>query len=99
MTDEDKNSSSSSECEIGPVKKVTSEVFFVGFDLAVPRRNQTNVSLPLSHKDRRILIVDDEPYNLMALKVVIDAADKRVKDMIDEVTNGLEAFEAVKKAN
>lgn len=35
----------------------------------------------------------------MALKVVIDAADKRVKDMIDEVTNGLEAFEAVKKAN
>lgn len=99
MTDEDKNSSSSSECEIGPVKKVTSEVFFAGFDLAVPRRNQTNVSLPLSHKDRRILIVDDEPYNLMALKVVIDAADKRVKDMIDEVTNGLEAFEAVKKAN
>jgi PleD family two-component response regulator len=99
VTDEDKNSSSSSECEIGPVKKVTSEVFFAGFDLAVPRRNQTNVSLPLSHKDRRILIVDDEPYNLMALKVVIDAADKRVKDMIDEVTNGLEAFEAVKKAN
>ena len=33
--------------------------------------------------------MDDEPYNLMALKVVIDAADKRVKDMIDEVTNGV----------
>jgi YesN/AraC family two-component response regulator len=57
------------------------------------------MSLNLKTKDRRILIVDDEPYNLMALKVVIDAADKRVKDMIDEVTNGLEAFEAVKKAN
>jgi CheY-like chemotaxis protein len=43
--------------------------------------------------------VDDEPYNLLALKVVIDAADIRVKDMIDEVTNGLEAYEAVKKAH
>ena len=99
MTDEDENSSSSSECDLGPIKKVTSEILFPAFDIAVPRRIQTNVSLPLSHKDRRILIVDDEPYNLMALKVVIDAADKRVKDMIDEVTNGLEAFEAVKKAN
>ena len=65
----------------------------------MPKRNQTNISLNISYKDRRILIVDDEPYNLMALKVVIDAADTRVKDMIDEATNGLEAYEAVKKAD
>ena len=49
--------------------------------------------------ERRILIVDDEPYNLMALKVIIDAADPRVRAIINEVTNGLEALEAVKKAN
>lgn len=99
MSDEDEHSSSSSECHLGSIKKVTSEIIFSGLEVAMPRRMQTNVSFTLSQKDRRILIVDDEPYNLMALKVVIDAADKRVKDMIDEVTNGLEAFEAVKKAN
>ena len=60
----------------------------------------TNINIgSVRTMERRILIVDDEPYNLMALKVVIDAADTRVKDMIDEVTNGLEAYEAVKKAN
>ena len=42
--------------------------------------------------------MDDEPYNLLALKIVIDSADNRVKDIIDEATNGLEAFKAVKTA-
>jgi YesN/AraC family two-component response regulator len=43
------------------------------------------------------LIVDDEPYNLLGLKIVIDAADPQgmVSTLIDEVTNGLEAYKAV----
>ena len=48
---------------------------------------------------RRILIVDDEPYNLMGLKIVLDAADVRINAHVDEVTNGLEAYKAVKKAH
>ena len=90
--------SDNSEIEV-PCKKHTSEFILSDFALTMPKRNQTNIILNISYKDRRILIVDDEPYNLMALKVVIDAADTRVKDMIDEATNGLEAYEAVKKAD
>jgi CheY-like chemotaxis protein len=49
---------------------------------------------------KRILIVDDEPYNLLGLKIVINAADPLgiVSSIIDEVTNGLEAYKAIKKA-
>ena len=47
--------------------------------------------------EKRILLVDDEPYNLIALKIVLEAADERklIGNIIDQVTNGLEAYKAV----
>jgi YesN/AraC family two-component response regulator len=44
--------------------------------------------------------VDDEPYNLMGLKIIIGAADssKLLHLIIDQATNGMEAYEAVKLA-
>ena len=52
-------------------------------------------------KKRRILLVDDEPYNLMGLKVIIGALDTGnvLSMIIDQATNGLEAYKAVKKAH
>ena len=52
-------------------------------------------------KRRRILLVDDEPYNLMGLKVIIEALDtgNSLSMIIDQATNGLEAYKAVKKAH
>lgn len=48
---------------------------------------------------KRILIVDDEPYNLVGLKIVIEAANKKtLKGLIDEAKNGEEAVKMVKKA-
>jgi hypothetical protein len=48
---------------------------------------------------RRILIVDDEPYNLIGLKIILNAADKRgvLKGLIDEAVNGEEAYKKVKE--
>ena len=72
--------------------------------LVPPRKTQT-MNLGAIQRDmqkklpRRILIVDDEPYNLMGLKIVLDAADVRINAHVDEVTNGLEAYKAVKKAH
>lgn len=42
---------------------------------------------------RRILIVDDEPYNIMAIKLIIQAAcdsqrHKQLEFLIDEAENG-----------
>ena len=48
----------------------------------------------------RILIVDDEPYNLISLKIILEAADKRgiMKDIIvDEAINGEKAYKKVKE--
>lgn len=54
-----------------------------------------------SQKKKRILLVDDEPYNLMALKVIINCVDngKTLSMIIDQATNGLEAYKAVKQAH
>ena len=51
-------------------------------------------------KSKRILIVDDEPYNIMGLKIIIDACDKGklVSMIVDQATNGMEAYKAVKMA-
>lgn len=48
---------------------------------------------------RRILIVDDEPYNLMGLNIILKAADKRdcIKGLVDEAINGNEAYKKVKE--
>ena len=52
-------------------------------------------------KRRKILLVDDEPYNLMGLKVIIDSIDKRnhLSMIVDLATNGMEAYKAIKKAH
>ena len=51
-------------------------------------------------KSRRILIVDDESYNLIGLKIIIDACDqsKILNLIVDQATNGMEAYKAVKLA-
>ena len=46
------------------------------------------------------MIVDDEPYNLMGLKIILKAADHRnvIKGLIDEAINGIDAYKKVKEA-
>jgi len=51
----------------------------------------------------RILIVDDEPFNLDALKIIVQCSTAHLpkfnfKNRIDLASNGLTAVEAVKKA-
>jgi YesN/AraC family two-component response regulator len=44
--------------------------------------------------------VDDEPYNLLGLKVILEMADTTgvIKEYVDEASNGLDALKAVKQA-
>ena len=51
----------------------------------------------------RVMIVDDEPFNLDALKIILQCATADVpafnfRNRIDTARNGLRAVEAVKKA-
>lgn len=50
---------------------------------------------------RRILVVDDDLFNLISLKIILEQADRSgmIKDFIDEATNGQDALKAVKKAH
>jgi CheY-like chemotaxis protein len=42
--------------------------------------------------NRRILIVDDEPYNILALQIILQKSGyPNVKDFIDSANNGQEA--------
>ena len=54
-----------------------------------------------SNLQKRILIVDDEPYNLLALKTIIKAADTTglLSDLVDAAVNGSDALTKVKKAH
>jgi len=47
----------------------------------------------------RILIVDDEPYNLLSLKIILETADKsgKISGLIDEAINGEKAYKKVKE--
>ena len=52
----------------------------------------------------RILIVDDEPYNLDSLKVIVQCATAHLpkfnfKNRVDVASNGKLAVEAVKNVN
>ena len=45
------------------------------------------------------MIVDDEPYNIMALKIIIDhSQDNDLNVIIDVANNGLQALNLVKDA-
>ena len=47
----------------------------------------------------RILIVDDEPYNLLSLKIILETVDKsgKISGLIDEAINGEKAYKKVKE--
>jgi CheY-like chemotaxis protein len=47
--------------------------------------------------NRKILIVDDEPYNLIALKIMLSKCGIP-EELIDRAYNGQEAYEMVQKA-
>ena len=50
-------------------------------------------------KNRRILIVDDEPYNLLSMKIILQQSGfKDLLDLVDQANNGLEAYRYVKEA-
>lgn len=49
--------------------------------------------------NRRILIVDDEPYNILALQIILQKSGyPNIKDYIDSANNGQEALEKVQEA-
>ena len=39
----------------------------------------------------RILIVDDEPFNLIGLRVILNSIEPSLESLIDTARNGLEA--------
>jgi CheY-like chemotaxis protein len=52
--------------------------------------------------DRRILLVDDEPFNLLSVKVLLKTITRQlgidpniIEENLDSVTDGIEAIEAV----
>lgn len=50
-------------------------------------------------KNRRILIVDDEPYNILGLKVVLQQSGiKNILSLIDSANNGKQAINLVEQA-
>ena len=47
-------------------------------------------------ENKRILIVDDEPYNIVGMKVLLpQASDVSILDYVDEAKNGREALNKV----
>ncbi len=50
-------------------------------------------------KNRRILLVDDEPYNILGLKIVLQQSGiKNLMNLIDTAYNGQQAVDLVKNA-
>ena len=50
-------------------------------------------------KNRRILLVDDEPYNLIALQIILQKSGYPfIQDSIDTANNGLEAVKKIEEA-
>ena len=46
--------------------------------------------------NRRILLVDDEPYNIFGLKIIIELCGfPNIKKLIDSANNGKQALEMV----
>ena len=64
------------------------------------RKYRTQFDLAENTEQKRILVVDDEPYNLIGLKVILEAAggDMSIVSLVDTATNGIEAVNMVKKA-
>ena len=57
------------------------------------------ITIDLLNSNRHILIVDDEPYNIMGIKVILlQSGYQGIVNIIDEAFNGQEAFKKVKEA-
>jgi PleD family two-component response regulator len=51
------------------------------------------ITIDLINSNRRILIVDDEPYNIMGIKIILlQSGYQGIVNIIDEAYNGQEAF-------
>ena len=58
----------------------------------------------MKRHSRKILIVDDEPYNILALRIIIKQVchpdlQEIIDDLIDQAPNGQIAFEKVKQSH
>ena len=50
-------------------------------------------------ENRRILLVDDEPYNILGLKIVLQQSKiKNLMNLVDTAYNGQQAVDMVKNA-
>ena len=50
---------------------------------------ETNIDLALMKENRRILLVDDEPYNIMGMKIVLHQSGiKNLMQFVDIAYNG-----------
>ena len=50
-------------------------------------------------RNKRILIVDDEPFNILGLQIVLQQSGvKHILDFVDKAVNGKVAVNMVKKA-
>lgn len=59
-----------------------------------------NYNNTLKNQDRRILIVDDEPINVLCLKQIIqNICGKGIMSIIEEAYDGKEALKKVKRAS
>lgn len=49
--------------------------------------------------NKRILLVDDEPYNILGLKIILQQSGiKNLMQLVDTAYNGLQALDLVKNA-
>ena len=62
--------------------------------------------MPSRQTDRRILLVDDEPFNLLSVKVLLKTITRQlgkdpciIDEILDSATDGIEAIEAVMRLN
>jgi CheY-like chemotaxis protein len=50
-------------------------------------------------ENKRILIVDDEPYNILGLKIVLSQSGfKNILNIVDTAHNGKQAIDMVEQA-
>lgn len=68
--------------------------------LPILKENKTN--LPSMITQNKILIVDDEPYNLDAMRIILQCATSEMtnfdfKARVEQATNGMEAVELIKQ--
>ena len=64
--------------------------------MALPESN-----VPINRDQRRILIVDDEPYNILALKIMLKSIcseefELMLESILDQAPNGEVAYDMVK---